>query len=106
MTRNDRVMESGMTEAERQIVNRAIGRIFMMASRPEKPDDALEYERCRKVIMTIAEETVIDVPEQYYPGDGFYPLRIELAYVERLHSERQRKARRRATLTVKKEETP
>lgn len=44
-----------MTKAERTAVNCAIGRIFRLASRPEQPGDAAEYERCRRVILDLVE---------------------------------------------------
>lgn len=42
-----------MTNA--QIAHMAIGRIFMMAARPEQPGDAAEYERCRRIILDVSE---------------------------------------------------
>jgi hypothetical protein len=42
-----------LTREEVTTVNCAIGRIFGMLQREEKPGDAVEYERCRKVIMEI-----------------------------------------------------
>jgi hypothetical protein len=38
-----------------QIINLAIGRIFRMASRPTQPGDIEEYERCKAIIMDLAE---------------------------------------------------
>ena len=34
-----------------RVVEMAIGRIFRMAARPEKPGDVADYERCRKLIL-------------------------------------------------------
>ena len=44
-----------MTAAEIQTVNRAIGRIFSMASRPTQPGDAAEYMRCRNLCLDLTE---------------------------------------------------
>jgi len=44
-----------MTEAERVTVSMAIGRIFMMASRPEQPGDGDTYERCRRVVIELCD---------------------------------------------------
>jgi hypothetical protein len=38
-----------------QIINLAIGRIFRIASRPTHPGDIEEYERCKAIIMDLAE---------------------------------------------------
>lgn len=45
-----------MTEAEKQIVNRAIGRIYGMTQRKEQPGDVAEYYRCRNVILDLVGE--------------------------------------------------
>ena len=50
-----------MTEA--QIVNLAMGRIFRIMSRPYKPGDVAEYERCRSIILDLSE-----APEHYAPN--------------------------------------
>ena len=42
-----------MTEADRQTVNLAFGRIFRLMSRPEQSGDAADYERCRAVILDV-----------------------------------------------------
>lgn len=44
-----------MTVAETQTVNRAIGRIFSIASRPAQPGDVAEYERCRGLILDLCD---------------------------------------------------
>jgi hypothetical protein len=44
-----------MTNADQQIVNRAIGRIFLLGSRPEQTGDAAQYELCRKTILDLVE---------------------------------------------------
>lgn len=35
----------------------AFGRILRLASRPEQPGDVEEYERCRAIIMELADPT-------------------------------------------------
>lgn len=40
---------------ERAAVNCALGRIFAMLSRPTKPGDVAEYERCRAAVLDIVE---------------------------------------------------
>lgn len=42
-----------MTNEDKNTVNLAIGRIFRMASRPTKPGDVAEYERCRALILDL-----------------------------------------------------
>lgn len=43
------------TNTDTQIINLAIGRIFRIVSRPTQPGDVAEYERCRAIIMDLAE---------------------------------------------------
>lgn len=43
-------------EATKHLVRCAIGRIFMMGSRPTEPGDVEEYERCRAIILDNVEE--------------------------------------------------
>lgn len=38
-----------MTDA--RIISLAIGRIFLLASRPEQEGDVAQYERCRSIIL-------------------------------------------------------
>jgi hypothetical protein len=38
-------------EIETGIVNLALGRIFLLMSRPFQPGDVEEYERCRRIVM-------------------------------------------------------
>lgn len=42
--------EPDVYSEDRTIINLAIGRIFRMASRPEQPGDAAEFQRCRGLI--------------------------------------------------------
>lgn len=42
-----------MTEMDRQTVNIALGRIFLLGSRPEQPGDVSDYLRCRSVILDV-----------------------------------------------------
>jgi hypothetical protein len=41
-------------------VQLAIGRIFRLGSRPEKPGDAADYERCRAIIMAASSFEHVD----------------------------------------------
>lgn len=50
-----------MTRA--QTINLAIGRIFKIAERPERPGDIAAYERCRAVILDLC-----DAPEDRAPN--------------------------------------
>lgn len=43
------------TQEERAIVELALGRIFRMGSRATQPGDVAEYERCRAIIMRVAQ---------------------------------------------------
>lgn len=43
-------------------INLAIGRIFLLASRPEQPGDIADYERCRALIMSQIEAPTDDRP--------------------------------------------
>jgi len=40
-----------MNALQTQTVNLAIGRIFLLASRPEQAGDIADYERCRSIIL-------------------------------------------------------
>ena len=40
---------------DRETVNLALGRIFGMMQRPTAPGDIAEYERCRAIVLDIAE---------------------------------------------------
>lgn len=44
-----------LTHEERGAVNMALGRIFRMMLRPNQPGDAVEYERCRALILNTVE---------------------------------------------------
>jgi hypothetical protein len=51
-----------------QVINLAIGRIFRIASRPTQPGDIEEYERCKAIIMDLAEasgHTIVDTRPNY-----------------------------------------
>lgn len=37
--------------AEAHVIELALGRIFRMAARPERPGDVDDYERCRRIII-------------------------------------------------------
>lgn len=55
-----------MTEAEHQIVNRAMGRIFGMMQRQEQAGDAAEYWRCRNVILDLIGGELPEDRQPYY----------------------------------------
>lgn len=44
-----------MTNTDKNTVNLAIGRILRLASRPTKPGDVAEYERCRALILDLCD---------------------------------------------------
>ena len=44
---------------KRKLVELAIGRIFRLASRPERPGDAAEYERCRAIILDAVDPAMV-----------------------------------------------
>lgn len=41
--------------AEKKVIELAIGRILRLGSRPARPGDVAEYERCRALILDAAE---------------------------------------------------
>lgn len=48
---------SRMSDREkRAMVNAAIGRIFSMASRGERPGDVATYGECKSIVMQLTEE--------------------------------------------------
>lgn len=50
-------------ESEREaLFSLALGRILRLASRPEQPGDAAEYEEARAIIMTLAETASTGAP--------------------------------------------
>lgn len=44
-----------MEQDRRALTSLALGRIFGMLQRPERPGDAEEYERCRAIVLDGAE---------------------------------------------------
>jgi hypothetical protein len=44
-----------MTNQDSKTMELALGRILRMASRPTQAGDVAEYERCRAIIMDLAE---------------------------------------------------
>ena len=46
-------------------VELAIGRIFRLMSRPERPDDCADYERCRAIITDMCEPVQSDYAPSY-----------------------------------------
>ena len=38
-----------------KVIELALGRIFRMGSRPSEPGDLAEYERCRALILDVAD---------------------------------------------------
>lgn len=53
-----------MTNEAKSTVNLALGRILRMASRPTKPGDVAEYNRCRAIVLDI----LGDSTEPYAPN--------------------------------------
>ena len=53
-----------MTADRTRIMQLALGRIFLLGSRPTQPGDVEEYERCRRVILDAAEPA----PETWQPN--------------------------------------
>lgn len=45
---------------ERKLVELALGRIFRIMSRPFRPGDIEEYERCRRIVLDNAPEATED----------------------------------------------
>jgi hypothetical protein len=58
-------MRQHMDPEDARIVNLALGRMFRMMSRPEQPNDAEEYRRCRTIILDFAGD---DTPADYRPN--------------------------------------
>lgn len=55
-----------MTDEERHAAVRlALGRIFRLASRPQQPGDAEDYERCRAVILDCTDPVALDYAPNY-----------------------------------------
>lgn len=53
------------TEA-RQLINAAIGRLFLLGSRPYQPGDEKQFADCRQAVLEAAE--VLDIcGGEYYP---------------------------------------
>jgi hypothetical protein len=58
MAKRHRVGKSKVTSSatdQQKLVELAIGRIFRLGSRPARPGDVEEYERCRAVILDATE---------------------------------------------------
>lgn len=49
--------EGEMSTEEKNLFELALGRIFRIGSRPAQPNDAREFERCKKIIIGIHERT-------------------------------------------------
>ena len=54
-----------MKPAEITVVNLAFGRIFRVMSRPERPGDIAEYERCRAIILDLCDPAQPDYAPSY-----------------------------------------
>ena len=58
--------------SDRELVNLAFGRIFRLMSRPNRPGDMEEYERCRALILdAIGEPTPERAMDRPLPGWNF-----------------------------------
>lgn len=51
----DDVVRDMSKEERAKVVRLALGRLFSMGSRPTRPSDVEEYERCRALIMAASE---------------------------------------------------
>ena len=58
-------MTDESTDEERRAVRLALGRILRLGSRPERPGDLEEYERCRAIILNIAGEQPLGYSHNY-----------------------------------------
>lgn len=53
------------SENRRKEVDLALGRIFRMGSRPNRPGDVAEYERCRMIILNATDPVTADWTPNY-----------------------------------------
>ena len=58
-----------MDRETHDVVNMAIGRILRIASRPQQPNDIVEYLHCRALILDALE--TLDVPPMVAPLPGW-----------------------------------
>ena len=64
-------MKGNLTNESRAITELALGRIFRLLSRPYQPGDIEQYEKCRKVVMELADTDGEELQRPPLPGWNF-----------------------------------
>jgi hypothetical protein len=66
---SERDTRSTVTNKERnRIMEMALGRIFLLGSRPTQPGDIEQYEKARHALLTAYDEAPFEVERDYSPN--------------------------------------